>query len=217
MNRILRSGYLAVAFLIVFALVIPSSAATISFSSDLVNESNNQTGTNVSIVPHDVWASGGGWVSFANTGKGGFFPPNTTITGTPTAVFWESVFLPNTNNAGWIEVWADDTASVIVTNSLHPAGLLLHSANNVWAPNCTAQPIGCVNGMSWIGALDNTILAQGLNTFTMPTFQLWGDVSGLKYRGEINSTNAVPEPSTFALMGFGLIIIGYFARRKRVQ
>ncbi len=185
-------------------------ATTITFSSDLLNEGNSITSANVFVTPVEAWAVAP-WISYANTGNGGTSPPNTTIGGTPTAVFTESITLPYGDNSGWFQGWADDTMSVMIYNSLHPDGLLLHPANDVYSPHCVGQPIGCVQGMSWTGTLDNTILAQGVNTFSMSAYQLWGDGFAVAYQGEVNST---PEPATMALIGFGLIGLGALRKFK---
>ncbi len=64
-------------------------ATTIAFvSGDGVNEFNNLTGVNVLISPDPAWDLAP-WISFANTGSGGFSPPNTVVGGSPTAVFGE--------------------------------------------------------------------------------------------------------------------------------
>lgn len=211
-------GCLAAALLLVFALVaVPAAQATIvNFSSDLVNEGNNMTINNTYITPIGVWAVAP-WVSFENSGLGGTSPPNTTISGLPTVTFTENVFLPGTNNTGWITGWADDTMSIWIFNSLHPAGLLLHAANDTPSPHCAGQPIACMEGMHWTGALDNTILVQGMNTFAMPAYQLWGYQFGIAYQGEVNSTPEVPEPITMALFGSGLLALGLFRRARQCR
>jgi hypothetical protein len=194
-------------------LVTPAVATTITFASDLFSEGNN-FGANQCVAPVGAWATlpaGTCWVSFSNTGQGGWSPPNTTINGVPTAVFTETVVLPYGDNSGYFQGWADDTMSVYIVNALHPGGLLLHAANNVWSSHCVGQPIGCVDGMDWVGALDNTILAQGVNTFLMPTYQLWGDGFAVAYRGEVNS---VPEPLSAFMIGGGLLALGFCGRRK---
>lgn len=200
---------------VVLLLVMPTvaSATMITFSSDLLNEGNNQTGANVFVVPVGVWAVAP-WISFSNTGQGGWSPPNTTIAGTPTAVFYENVFLPYGDNNGWFRGWADDTMGVYIYNATHLGGLLLYPPNDIWSPHCVGQPIGCVEGMDWVGVLDNSILTQGVNTFIMPTYQLWGDGFGVAYRGEINST---PEPAMLGLTGLGLVIIGLFRKFRLRQ
>lgn len=201
------------AALILLLLTFVASATIINFSSDLISEGNDITTNNVAITPVSVWALAP-WVSYTNTGAGAgsSSPPNTTIGGTPTAVFWESITLPYGDNSGWIRAWADDTMSVIVYNSLYPGGLLLHPANNVPSPHCVGQPIGCVEGMGGILTLDNTVLAQGLNTFSMPTYQLWGDGFGAAWEGQVNST---PEPMTFVLIGTGLVALGLSRRWRK--
>ncbi len=56
-------------------------ATVIPFGSDLMNESNSVTGTNVIINAHPAWGSlpPYSWVSYADTGfPGTVRPPNTT-------------------------------------------------------------------------------------------------------------------------------------------
>lgn len=219
--NLMRKWACAALAAVLFLVLAPvAGAGTITFLSNLFNEGNDRTSANVLVAPvKGVWAVAP-WVSFSNTGLGGWSPSNTTIAGTPTAIFTETVFLPYGDNSGWIEGWADDTMSVIVTNSAHPAGLLLQSANDVPSLNCAGKSIGCREGMSWTGVLDNTILAQGVNTFSFPAYQLWGYEFGVAYRGQIESTDnaTVPEPGSavlFCLGGLGLLCVGSFRRRRR--
>lgn len=196
-------------------LAIPAGATVITFSSDLLNEGNSKTGANVFIIPVDSWATAP-WVSDANTGKGGTSPPNTTIYGAPTAVFTETITLPNGNNSGWMTFWADDTMAVWLFNSLYPNGLMLHNANNTPSPHCAGQPVGCVEGMSWTGTYGLGVFAQGVNTLSLPTYQLWDDGFGIAYRGEITSIpSGVPEPMSFILIGTGLVGLGLLRRRRK--
>ncbi len=201
----------ALAAVLCLILAPVAGATTVAFASDLLNESNS-IGANQCVAPVSAWAAlpaGVCWVSFSNTGQGGWSPPNTTIDGPPTSVFEESVFLPYGDNSGWFRGWADDTMSVMITNALHPAGLLLHAANNTPSPHCVGQPIGCVDGMDWVGVLDNTILAQGVNVFSMSAYQFWGDGFAVAYQGEISS---VPEPAMLGLTGLGLLGLGVFRK-----
>ena len=119
-------------------------ADTITLNSDLINESNNITGTNVKITwLHPEWEPNGVnyfWISYADTGyppgdiPHATWPDNASIPGDPTAVFLESFVLPYQNNTGSITVWADDTASVWIGSD--NSWTLLKEANPVQGLYC---------------------------------------------------------------------------------
>jgi len=182
----------------------------VSFGSDTVNEWNSQTGANVAITPHPAWATlpPYQWVSYANTGvgPGATSPPNTSIPGTPTAIFRE--FLPTLTGAVSVTVFADDTADVYLYDNANPGGLLLKSANPVQDSACAAGPIGCQSTEGWSSswvAVDPTAPAW----LEFRAYQRGGGPFGLLYGGE---AQVVPEPGTYALLGAGLIALGLLRR-----
>jgi hypothetical protein len=184
----------------------------VSFGSDTVNEWNNQTGNNVVITPHPVWATlpPYQWVSYANTGTGpgATSPPNTSIPGTPTAIFRES--LPGMTAAVWVTVFADDTADVYLYDNAHPLGWLLKSANPVQDGHCAAGPIGCEPNEGWTSpwvSVDPTAPAW----LEFRAYQRGGGPFGLLYGGE---AQVVPEPGTYAFLGAGLIALGLLRRLR---
>ncbi len=204
--------------LICFALVATTiQAATIDIASDLVGESNNKTGTNVFVTPDSVWATapaGSGWISYANTGEGpgAFSPPNST--GAPTAIFTQSFFLPNAVNTGSITVWADDTAAVFLDGAaVGPPADFTDGAH------CANTPIGCLpNDFATISL---TGLSEGGHTLTFDVYQTGGGPFGLLYDGSVTSDSGplsldtTPEPSTYLLLGGGLIGLSVMLRRRR--
>lgn len=204
--------------LILAVVALPAMASLITFGSDLLSEGNNLTLSNVFITPHSVWAippPGVGWISYANTGMGpgSFSPPNVPIPGPPTAVFWESLWLPYGNNTWTGTFFADDTAGVTLFNSLYPGGLLLKAPNPVQDSYCAAGPIACEATEGWTGNL-NGLLVQGANTFSMDTYQRAGGPFGVMYYGSIEST---PEPAVLGLTGLGLFVVGLVRRRLKPQ
>jgi len=181
------------------------------------NEYNNQTGANVVITPHPVWAtaSGANWISYTNTGLGGTVIPNFT-SGTPNASYYQDFYLTGTNNraVGDITVWADDSASVYLDNTL-----LIHY-NDTLGVNCAAGPIGCTqpNGASL--HFDFLGTPGSKHTLRFDVFQEWGDVYGLLYKGSVTLSDPPvvtqnPEPGTFGLVGAALAGAAWFARKRK--
>ena len=170
------------------------------FGSDLTNEGNPRTGWNISIQTVPAWQTpppGTSWVSFANTGAGGFSPPNTSqVPEQPTASFWEVLYVhqPDGRNGrhrgehqGFLTVWADDTAQVRLVNSKYPqGGIVLSSAKTRGDDYCVKGKIGCEPKE---GKRINLTphLTHGWNILWFDVYQLWGDGFGLMYQGEYKS------------------------------
>lgn len=189
-------------------------ADTVLINSDLMNESNSLTGANVFVVPPPQWALpplGAAWVSYTNTGigAGSFSPLNNT--GTPVVVFTETFYLPHTQNLGWLQVWADDTAQVFLD------GLALGPAPNFSQGICAIGPIGCEQNEYALIFLNG--LSQGSHTLSFDVFQVGGGPLGLLYTGSIDSQPdsisliATPEPEDILLLLTCFGLVGLRSRR----
>jgi hypothetical protein len=211
-------AYRRILFVALMGLIVAATApaATLNLNSDLVNEGNNITGTNVYINPHPAWQPNGlgKWISYANTGEPGTVsPPNQSdINGTPTAIFHEDFVLGGIGN-GSFTVWADDTTRVLLVG---PGGEdLLKEANPVQDGACASGPIACqpLEGFT----INLTNLIAGNYTIEFETYQRGGGPFGLMYEGSISydeGQTGVPEPGTYALMGAGLLGLGFLRRKK---
>lgn len=196
------------------ALGVIASGTVIPFGSDMLSETNNVTGTNVVINAHPLWGSlpPYSWISYANTGSPGTAsPPNTSIPGTPTAIFTE--FLPAWTGAFNVTVFADDTADVYLFDNANPAGLLLKAANPVQDSACAAGPIGCEADESWTSGCVPVDFSSPAY-IEIRTYQRGGGPFGVLYGGE---AQVVPEPGTYVWLGAGLQGLGLLRRWRIVR
>jgi hypothetical protein len=124
---------------------------------------------------------------------------------TPTAYFWETFNLTaDQRDLGIVlNVWADDTARVVVNGKT----LILP---NFTQGTCAIGPVGCEPGDVFHTVLLASDLRVGRNEFIVSAYQTGGDTFGVMYEA-----SAVPEPGTYALLGFGLTAIGVARRYKR--
>lgn len=206
--RFFKSAALVVAIMF-FCLATTASAAILTFSSDLVDESNNLTGTNVLINPHPLWFDGfsdGQWISYALTGNGQPVSPPNTTTGTPTAIFSE--LLPAGTISFNVTTYADDTTSIVMYNAANPGGLLLKAPNPIQDGACADGPIACEVGE---GYTTGWIATSGLTRLDFGVEQRGGGPFGLNYQGQAN----VPEPATGILLGGALLVLGLLRRANR--
>jgi hypothetical protein len=186
-----------------------SWGTVIPFGSDLLNEWNNVSGSNVAINAHPAWGSLSPyrWISYDNTGSPGTVsPPNTTIPGSPTAIFRE--FMPAATGFLTVTVFADDTADVYLYDNANPMGLLLKAANWIQDNACAAGPIGCQPNESWTSGLV-PVDYTGSAWLEFRAYQRGGGPFGLLYGGE---AHIVPEPGTYLLLGAGLLGLGLLRR-----
>jgi hypothetical protein len=198
-------------FLFAFLLASTSlRAATIRIASNLENEFNNRTATNVFIVPDPEWAlapPGAGWISYADTGddEDAISPPASRLD--PWAIFTQDFYLPGAINTGSIRVWADDTASVLLDGE--PVG---PAADLVRRHTCSPGPIGCApNAFAYISVNG---LSQGEHSLTFSVYQTGMGPCGLLYSGGMHS-DAAPEPETFLLLGLGMLALSFLLRRLK--
>lgn len=200
--------------LVVFILLaFTAFGDSIEFCSDGVNEGNDRTGANVAIAENPAWVPGDGacrWVSYAATGGHGEIvsPPNTDL-GTPTAVFWESFFLPGPA-FGTLRIWADDTAGV----KLESSGSLipLASPNTIQDGACAAGGIACEPHEG--GVIEFYVPFAGVHTMHIPTYQRGNGPFGAYYRAIFEVQN-IPEPGTLSMLAIGIALLGVASLKKR--
>jgi len=222
--------FFAVALVLVVLPACYAGIIDVSVNSDLTNQSNNITGTDVAIATSPVWAPGGTgfeWISYAATGCNifnavtGMCTPLVSVPAvagslsvgesTPSAIFSKDFFLPYASNAGTITVWADDTARVYIDD------ILVVDAHNTQGNNCSNVPIGCLTQTGYTFNISSLDLGSGNHVLTVEAYQMvTGSPFGVMYTGTIQSSSdpSVPEPASYVLLGLGLAGVGLLARRK---
>jgi hypothetical protein len=179
----------------------PLSTGEFNFSA----EGGFTQAQNVVITPHPAWepnrASGALWVSHRDTGFGGV-PQAVNDSVFPTAYFWEVFNLTSLSDVD-INVWADDTAKVVINGKtlIEP---------NFTQGTCAIGAVGCEPGDVFSYRISASDLKLGRNEFIVSAYQTGGDTFGVMYEA-----SAVPEPGTYALMGLGLTAIGVVRKYRR--
>lgn len=148
----------------------------------------------VSWERNDPNGLGAQWISYTNSGSGGVSPPNDF--NRPIVSFFE-IFLAQAGDMLALDVWADDTASVLLDGSL------LFGANISQDNDCADGAIGCEPGENATLIASNLTASQ--HTLQFDVFQLGGDGFGVLWSGELSSA---PAPTTLALMCIGLAGLG---------
>jgi hypothetical protein len=204
LKEVLMSGKWVVCVCIMsLVLALPAAADVIPIISEGVAADSSETNT-VAISTVSGWnvpIASATWVSYANTGAGGFSPADGT-----TATFTQTFVLPNSNNTGSVEVWADDTADVWLD------GVQMFAAN-LGASNVTCQMgvIGCLPQYGGVVPLDG--LSAGSHVLTVKAYQVAGDGFGTLWEGQVTS---VPDAGT-TLMLLGGVLVGIETLRRKLR
>lgn len=209
--------------------------------SNATGTTNQAPGTEVAVPVSPAWQAAGmgySWISYNNTGCNTFVPTTGMCTPGPenpsgvtgpyttanaTAIFYQTFTLP-TAMTGFLDVWADDTATVWIVPGTITSGdgtgisgaMLLASANPNPTPgeDCSQMPPGCIAGMDY---QDNGLsLSAGTYTLVLDAYQyVGGSPFAVMYDSELSSSTGTPEPATYMLMSLGLAGLGVFVRRRR--
>lgn len=182
---------------ITFAAIAAAAFAASANATPIVSGDGNETcngGPCVTIQPHPAWqAPGDGrWISYADTGIGGFVAPSSTTAPLFTVV---ETFTAAYRSLLNLAVWADDTAQVFLN------GTALNVPNFTQGI-CAIGPLGCEPGE---GQPFSVEVAAGQHSLAIDVYQVGAVTAGTMYEGEVN---AIPLPGGLALLGAGLLGFG---------
>jgi hypothetical protein len=184
------------------ALTIPASAATISISTGVAPWLvNGNPAVNLSVLATPVWINNfgdGRWVgSTANDGN----PSTGAAPGTYIFTLNLGTFFGGPGSLS-LQYAADNSVNWTITNGS------LSGNTSCGSGDCFLSSGGAPRSLSGIFASDSVLTATVLNgsTATNPM--------GLIAVGTASDPSAVPEPSTFAMLAFGGLLLAATRHRK---
>ena len=183
------------------ALTAPAMALPIVSGDGTETCTGNNGGDCVTIAPHPAWQPNGAgqWISYTDTGVGGFVAPNST----PSPLFTVTeTFTTAYRSMLTLLVFADDTAQVFLDSTAL-------NAPNFTQGTCAIGQLGCEPGEGATFAFE---VAAGTHTLEFDVYQVGGATTGVMYEGEVN---AIPVPAAGGMALAGIAGLALVARRKR--
>jgi hypothetical protein len=191
-----------------------NAAASFNVGASTASSPVDSSSATYNVGDGGIWTAAGSinalqssWVSQnANNGPGGSNANSTNFEPNGIYVYTSTFTLSNADYAGGIDVMADDTVAVFLNGTevqLPDTGP--NDMCQVGQPNCTTPLFVSLPLGDFI---------SGTNTLTFDVYQTNKEAEGLDFYGSISST---PEPNSLLLLGTGLLALGAFVYRRRVQ
>lgn len=186
----------------------PGVANTATFYSPAPSVVNNGSTATFNISPGSTWhptLPNSSYVSYnPNTGPGGsFVTPNGSY-------FYTTSFILNTttpaSQQGTLTVLADDTVAISLNNHLILAAAAPLGSGNSYA-HCSDTVPNCLTPTTF----NFSGLVTGTNQLTFEVKQVNLASEGLDFSGSIS---AIPEPSSLAFLGTGMLSLVGMVRRQ---
>lgn len=213
MKRTLGKIALLAAIALLASTVVYADSVTLASlgTAAAPGQTNSSGNPTIAIDPNAAWSHALGtssWVSFTTSGNTGASNYVQVANGTVTS-FFDSFSLSGTPTSGSIEVMADDSTSVLLNGHLLIAEAT--TTNNTYN-TCSDFAISCKG--AYVINLPSDYLLTGDNILEFDVAQRAGVSYGLDYYGTINTTAAVPEPSSILLLGSGISAAFVRLRKK---
>lgn len=191
---------------------------------------SGETGGAVVITPNPVWknpaslANNPSWISirpFTGVNPTQIVTPNSGVD--PRVSFSETFTLTSaTVESFTLTVYADDTTAVFLND------VEIFPNNPVNDGACADGQIGCTfnpdEGITFslsglnpgqLATISSALNVGGSNTLRFDVHQQGASSFGLLYSGSVDQADVViPEPSTWAMLGSGLVALAYSRRRR---